>query len=58
MEGLTLFASGRNLKVWTPFSYGDPDGNNYGSISAGGVGYRMFTVPNTRTYSIGVRASF
>ena len=58
VQGLTVFASGRNLKTWSDFSYGDPDGNNYGSISAGGVGFRMFTVPNTRTYSIGVRASF
>jgi TonB-linked SusC/RagA family outer membrane protein len=58
MQNLTLFATGRNLKVWTPFSYGDPDGNNSGSVSAGGVAFRQFTVPTTRTWSFGVRATF
>jgi TonB-linked SusC/RagA family outer membrane protein len=58
VQGVTLFASGRNLKTWSDFSYGDPDGNNYGSVNAGGVGFRVFTVPTTRTYSLGVRASF
>jgi hypothetical protein len=57
-QNMSLFVSGRNLKVWTPFSYGDPDGNNYGSVNAGGVAYRLFTVPNTRTWSVGVRATF
>ena len=58
MQNLSLYLSGRNLKVWTPFSYGDPDASNYGSVNAGGGAIRMFTVPNTRTWSFGVRASF
>jgi TonB-linked SusC/RagA family outer membrane protein len=58
MQTLTLFASGRNLKVWAPFSYGDPDGSNYGAVNAGGGAFRLFTVPSTRTYSLGLRASF
>jgi TonB-linked SusC/RagA family outer membrane protein len=58
MQSMSVYASGRNLKVWAPFSYGDPDGSNYGSVNAGGGAYRLFTVPMTRTYSLGVRASF
>jgi hypothetical protein len=58
MQGMSVYATGRNLKVWSPFSYGDPDGSNYGSVNAGGGAYRLFTVPTTRTYSLGIRATF
>jgi outer membrane receptor protein involved in Fe transport len=58
MQAMSLYATARNLKVWTPFSYGDPDGSNWGSVNAGGSAWRLFTVPTTRTFSVGVRASF
>ncbi len=58
VEAMTLFASGYNLWIDSDFSYGDPQGSNYGSTNAGGGAYRFFLSPTTRRYSVGVRASF
>lgn len=58
VDNMTLFASGYNLWIDTDFSYGDPQGSNYGSTNAGGAAYRFFLPPSTRRYSIGARASF
>lgn len=55
---MSAFITARNLFVDTPFSYGDPDGNNYGALNAGGGAYRFFTVPTTRSWMAGVRATF
>jgi TonB-linked SusC/RagA family outer membrane protein len=55
---LRIYATGRNLKVWTPSSKGDPDGSNYGSANAGGSSYSFFGAPQTRGLLLGVRAGF
>jgi TonB-linked SusC/RagA family outer membrane protein len=55
---LTAYVVGNNVAVWSPFSYGDPTGSNYGAANAGGAAYRLFTTPTTRSWSFGVRASF
>lgn len=55
---LELFVQGANLWINTPFSYGDPQGSDYGAENAGGANYRFFLPPPARTYSIGVRTSF
>jgi hypothetical protein len=57
-QSMSLSASGRNLKVWTPSSKGDPDGSNYGSANAGGSSYSFFTAPQTRSYVLSLRANF
>jgi len=57
-QSMSLSASGRNLKVWTPSSKGDPDGSNFGSANAGGSSYSFFTAPQTRSYVLGLRANF
>ena len=54
----TCTEPGRNLKVWTPSTKGDPDGSNYGSANAGGSSYSFFQAPQTRSWVLGVRAQF
>jgi TonB-linked SusC/RagA family outer membrane protein len=58
IESATLFATGRNLRVWSDFTLGDPEGSNYGSSNAGGGAFRFFTLPQTRSWTMGVRAAF
>lgn len=58
LQNLSVYASGRNLKVWTPNSNSDPDGSNYGAANAGGSSYRFFTAPQTRGWYFGLRTSF
>ncbi len=58
ITSMSVYATARNLKVWTDFSLGDPEGSNYGSGNAGGAGFRFFTLPQTRAIVIGTRASF
>jgi hypothetical protein len=55
---MSVYGTGRNLAVWTDFSLGDTEGSNYGSGNAGGSAFRFFTLPQTRTWSFGVRAGF
>jgi hypothetical protein len=55
---MTVFVTGRNLKVWSDFSLGDPEGSNYGATNAAGSAYRFFSLPQTRTFTMGVRAAF
>jgi TonB-linked SusC/RagA family outer membrane protein len=55
---MNVYVTGRNLKVWTPSTKGDPDGSNYGSANAGGSSYSFFTAPQTRSYVVGLRAQF
>jgi TonB-linked SusC/RagA family outer membrane protein len=57
-QSAAVYVTGRNLKVWTPTSRGDPDGSNYGSANAGGAYYQFFTAPPTRSWILGMRASF
>jgi hypothetical protein len=58
VQSMSLYVTGRNLKVWSNFSLGDPEGSNYGSTNAGGGAFRFFSLPQTQAWSIGMRASF
>jgi TonB-linked SusC/RagA family outer membrane protein len=55
---LTLYVTGRNLKVWSDFSGGDPEGDVYGGQNAGGQFFRQFPGPQTRSWVFGARSSF
>jgi hypothetical protein len=57
-EGATVFATGRNLRVWSKFSLGDPEGDVYGGTNAGGQYFRQFNEPQTRSWLMGVRSTF
>jgi outer membrane receptor protein involved in Fe transport len=53
-----LFLTGHNLHIWTDFSYGDPQGSNYGDRNAGGAAYHMFVAPSLRSFSAGLRVNW
>ena len=57
-DALTLYVTGRNLKVWSDFSGGDPEGDVYGGQNAGGQFFRQFNEPQTRSWLFGVRSVF
>ena len=57
-EALTLYVTGRNLKVWSDFSGGDPEGDVYGGQNAGGQFFRQFSEPQTRSWLFGARSTF
>lgn len=54
----SVYVTGRNLKVWSDFSMGDPEAD----VSGGGNGawqyYRHFPGPQTRGVTMGVRTRF
>ena len=50
--------TGRNLRVWSDFSLGDPEGDTYGGTNAGGQFFRQFSDPQTRSIVVGVRSVF
>lgn len=52
-KGIDLFVSGRNLLLWTPYDGIDPETNLYGADNAQGIDY--FNMPNTRTYTFGLK---
>lgn len=52
-KGIDLFVSGRNLYLWTPYTGIDPETNLYGASNAQGIDY--FNMPNTRTYTFGLK---
>lgn len=54
LRSLEVYATGRNLKIWSDFSYGDPEGNTYGTDN-GGRGYYFWVTPSTRSYTVGLR---
>ncbi len=58
LQGATVFATGRNLRVWSDFSAGDPEGDVYGGQNAGGQYFRQFPEPQTRSWLVGVRTTF
>jgi hypothetical protein len=58
IDDATIYLTGRNLKVWSDFSSGDPEGDTYGGTNAGGQYFRWFPEPQTRAWVIGVRSSF
>lgn len=58
VDDARLYVTGHNLHIWSDFSYGDPQGSNYGDTNAGGTAYHMFVAPPLRSFTVGVRASF
>jgi hypothetical protein len=58
IDVLTLYVTGRNLKVWSDFSGGDPEGDVYGGQNAGGQYFRQFPEPQTRSWLFGARSTF
>jgi TonB-linked SusC/RagA family outer membrane protein len=54
----TVFLTGRNLRVWSDFSLGDPEGDVYGGTNAGGQYFRWFNEPQTRSFVVGFRTAF
>jgi TonB-linked SusC/RagA family outer membrane protein len=58
LQGATLYVTGRNLRTWTGFSGGDPEGDVYGGQNAGGQFFRQFNEPQTRSVLMGVRSIF
>ena len=52
-KGIDIFLSGRNLLLWTPYTGIDPETNLYGADNAQGIDY--FNMPNTRTYTFGLK---
>lgn len=54
----SVYVTGRNLKVWTDFSMGDPEGDVYGGQNAGGQFFRQFPEPQTRSWVAGIRTTF
>ena len=57
-DDATVYVTGRNLRVWTDFSLGDPEGDVYGGQNAGGQFFRQFNEPQTRSFVTGLRTSF
>lgn len=57
-DDATFYVTGRNLRVWTDFSLGDPEGDIYGGQNAGGQYFRQFNEPQTRSWLTGIRSSF
>jgi TonB-linked SusC/RagA family outer membrane protein len=58
VDDATAFVTGRNLRVWSDFSLGDPEGDVYGGTNAGGQYFRQFNEPQTRSFLLGVRSVF
>jgi hypothetical protein len=58
LQGATVFVTGRNLRVWSNFSLGDPEGDVYGGQNAGGQYFRQFNEPQTRGLVVGIRSAF
>ncbi len=59
LQGISLFVSGKNLKVWTDYSGYDPEVNT----RQGGFGDLMPSLdfasyPRSRVFSIGIKAQF
>jgi TonB-linked SusC/RagA family outer membrane protein len=58
VQSASLYLTGRNLKVWSDFSMGDPESDLYGGGNAGGQYFRQFPAPQTRGLALGIRANF
>jgi len=58
LEDASIYVTGRNLKVWSDFSLGDPEGDVYGGTNAGGQYFRWFPEPQTRSLVVGLRSTF
>ena len=56
VKGLSLYAQGRNLLLFTDYQGVDPETNLSGATNSQGADY--FNMPNTRGYLFGLRANF
>lgn len=56
IQSASLFVSGRNLWLDTPFQGIDPETNLYGADNAQGLEY--FNMPNTKSYTVGINLKF
>ena len=53
LQNATITGTGRNLWIDTDFTYGDPEGNLFGS--GNGQGFYHMVAPSTRSYAVSVR---
>ena len=53
---LRVFATGRNLKIWTKYSGYDPEVDNIKNPLTPGVDYSSF--PRSRSYTVGINLNF
>ncbi|HKS06821.1 MAG TPA: SusC/RagA family TonB-linked outer membrane protein [Gemmatimonadaceae bacterium] len=58
LDAMSVYLTGRNLKVWSDFSGGDPESDVYGGQNAGGQFFRQFGEPQTRSWLFGLRSTF
>jgi len=58
LQTTSLYVTGRNLKTWSKFSSGDPEGDIYQGTNAGGQYFRQFNAPQTRSVLMGIRTQF
>ena len=56
VKGLTVYATGRNLWLSTPYQGIDPETNLMGAFNAQGLDY--FNMPNTKSYVFGLKVDF
>ncbi len=56
VDGLKVTFTGRNLLLWTNYSGIDPETNLSGATNSQGLDY--FNMPNTRSYSVNIKATF
>ncbi len=58
VDRATVYATGRNLGVWSDFSMGDPEADISGGFNSAWQYYRHFPAPQTKGFTFGVRTSF
>lgn len=56
LKNLSLYATGRNLWLSTPYRGIDPETNLMGAFNAQGLDY--FNMPNTKSYVFGIKVDF
>ncbi|MBN1340481.1 MAG: SusC/RagA family TonB-linked outer membrane protein [Bacteroidales bacterium] len=56
IRDLSIYFAGRNLLLFTDYTGIDPETSLYGSHNSQGMDY--FNMPGTRTYTVGLKASF
>jgi hypothetical protein len=56
LKNMSIYATGRNLLLQTPYEGIDPETNLMGAFNAQGLDY--FNMPNTKSYVFGVKLDF
>lgn len=57
LQSISLFASGKNLMVWTKYSGNDPEVNSF-AFDGLRPGIDFYSYPNSRSYTIGPNIGF